>query len=643
MRNLLILLNAPSEKLNVVPHNIILVLDTCDSCGIVAFMYIREIQKKNPNSPKLFISHRLIESVRTPRGPRQRGVINLGQLDLPKENWKQLANRIEELLRGYECSTVPVHVEIEALAMHYTKQILRKQRSEKKQTHILEDEQDYRTVDINGVCSSEGKSVGPEHVGLEAMKALGFFDVFRRLGFSKDESNCATLQIVGRLVHPGSERELRRYAKQQSALDELLGTDFSSYVGHNMLYRNSDLLFKHKEAIERFLRIHSKKLFSLGETIILYDLTNTYFSGSTTGYKKAKRGRSKQKRSDRPLVTLGVVLDERGFIKCSRIFDGNIAEPLSLVEMINDIHCRVARETPPLLAAKPTIVMDAGIASEDNLTLVKENGFSYIVISRSKPEHTQDGSFEQIKEGIKVKKMHIGDETYLHCISEGKMTKEQAMVNKARDAMNGELAYLSQGLTINRRLKSYPKVLERIGRLRQRYTRVSKGFSVDVKEHKGRAVKITWSFDQAHLGKPYDGSYFIRTDRMDLSTHQIWSLYIMLTSVEDAFRCLKGELGLRPIHHRKPERIEGHLFISILAYHLLNYIQQHLHAAGINHRWATVRSLLQTHIALSTHLPTAGGKMVHLRYCSIPTPEQVAVYRALGITSVPLKRTKVEM
>ncbi|KFZ44077.1 hypothetical protein KD27_08640 [Smithella sp. D17] len=585
----------------------------------------------------------MIESVRTPRGPRQRVVINLGQLDIPKENWKELANRIEDLLRGYESSTVPISVEIEALARHHTKQILRKQRSEKKETHVLENEQDFRNVDINAVSSSDGKSVGPEHAGLEAMKALGFFDLFRQLGFTDDESNLATLQIVGRLVHPGSERELRRYAKEQSALDELLGCNFSSSVGHNMLYHNSDLLFKHKETIERFLRMRSREIFSLGETIILYDLTNTYFSGGATEYKKAKRGRSKQKRSDRPLVTLGLVLDERGFIKCSRIFDGNVGEPLTLVDMINDIHSQVSRETPPLLVTKPTIVMDAGIASEDNLALIKENGFSYIVVSRSKPEQIGNGSFEQIKEGIKIKEMRIGNETYLHCISDGKMKKEQALVNKARDAMKEEIEYLSEGLNIKRRLKSYPKVLERIGRLRQHYSRVSKGFAIDVKEQKGKAVTITWSFDPSKLGKPYDGSYFIRTDRMDLSKNEIWSLYIMLTSVEDAFRCLKGELGLRPIHHSKSDRIEGHLFISILAYHLLNYIRQHLRKAGINHRWDTVRSLLQTHIALSTHLPTADGQMVHLRYCSIPTPRQVEVYSALKITSTPLKRTKVEM
>ena len=605
-------------------------------------MYIREIQKKNPSSPKTFISHRLIESVRTPRGPRQRAVLNLGRLDLPKEQWKALANRIEELLHGYEQVTVPVPDEIETLARHYAKQILRKRRSEEKETHILEDEQDFREVDVNALASSDCKSVGPEHAGLAAMKALEFFTLFRRLGFSEDESNLAALQIVGRLVHPGSERELKRYAQEQSALDELMGCDFSA-VGHNVLYRNADLLYAHKTAIERFLRVRGREIFSLGETVILYNLTNTYFSGSATGYERAKRGRSKQKRSDRPLVTLGIVLDEGGFIKCSRIFDGNVAEPTTLLDMITDIHAQASGEEPPLLIAKPTIVMDAGIASEENLRMAKEEGFSYIVVSRGRTAPKDEGSFEELQPGIRVKEMRVGDETYLHCISDGKMKKEQAIVAKARAAMEEELASLHEGLFLKRRLKSYPKVLERIGRLRQRYHRVSKGFFIDVKEHEGNAAAITWRFDPSYLGKPYDGGYYIRTDRTDLSKREIWSLYIMLTSVEDAFRSLKGELGLRPIHHRKADRVEGHLFISILAYHLLHYIRQRLQKAGIHHRWDTVRSLLQTHIALSAHLPTADGKMIHLRHCSVPTPKQAEIYGALGIAGMPLKSVKVEM
>lgn len=292
------------------------------------------------------------------------------------------------------------------------------------------------------------------------------------------------------------------------------------------------------------------------------------------------------------------MLDEGGFIKCSRIFDGNVGESTTLPAMINTIHEQASCEKPPLLVTKPTVVMDAGIASEENLAMVKEAGFSYIVVSRGRPEPIDEGSFEELQKGIRVKEMRIGDETYLHCLSDGRMQKEQAIIVHAHRAMEEELVYLREGLALKGRLKSYPKVLERIGRLRQRYHRVSKGFSIDVKEHRGVAVDITWRFDPSHLSKPYDGGYFIRTDRTDLSKGDIWSLYIMLTLVEDAFRSLKSELGLRPIHHQKAGRIEGHLFISILAYHLLHYIQQRLRKAGIYHRWATVCSVLQTHMAL---------------------------------------------
>ena len=216
------------------------------------------------------------------------------------------------------------------------------------------------------------------------------------------------------------------------------------------------------------------------------------------------------------------------------------------------------------------------------------------------------------------------------------------MVAKARTAMEQELKKLRDGLSKKGCLKTYPKVLERIGRLRQRYSRVSKAFTITVKEQKSKATQITWEFDESKLGKPYDGSYFLRTDRTELSNKQLWSTYVMLTFVEDAFRCLKSELGLRPIHHSKPDRIEGHLFISVLAYHLLNYNRHRIQKAGLNHRWPTIRSWLETHELLTTNLPKEGGGVIHLRYCTIPTLKQQQIYKALRITSTPLRCKKIE-
>ncbi len=602
-------------------------------------MFIREIKKQNPNSDKVFIYHRLIESIRTPKGPRQKVVMNLGTLDLARDKWKELADRIEQLVHGQDMRLFEGSPEIETLAQHYAQLLIKKRLDENEQDQLDEHTRDFQTVDVNAVSSSKNKIIGPEHIGHNAMKSLGLFELFEQLSFTSSQSDLAALLIIGRLVHPSSERELSRYARQQSALDELLRTNFS-HIGHNALYRTSDLLFENKDSIEHFLRRRSKGIFSLNETIILYDLTNTYFAGDAEGCKKAKRGRSKQKRHDRPLITLGLVIDEDGFVKGCRIFEGNVSEPSTLLSMINDIHEQIQKDTPPLLVPKPTVVLDAGIASADNLMLLREKGFSYIVVSRSKPKDILNDNFVEIKDGVKAQIIKQDDEIFLHCISQGKEKKEKAMVAQARTRMEQELKKLGDGLNKKGCVKAYPKVLERIGRIRQRYTRVSKGFTITVTEHEGKAAEVKWEFNESKLSKPYDGSYFIRTDRTDLSMEEIWQIYVMLTSVEDAFRCLKSELGLRPNHHRKGNRIEGHLFISVLAYHLLQFIQRHMRDAGLNHRWKTILSWLQMHEVLSTSMLKEDGGMIHLRYCTIPTLRQKEIYKALGITSVPLKRKK---
>ncbi len=297
-------------------------------------MFIRAKEKKNKNSNKIYYTHKLVESVRTERGPRQRILLNLGTLDLDQKQWKPLANRIEELLAGQR-RLVAIEENIEALAWHFTKLLVQKKMAEKNE--FKQSEQDFQSVDVNALASSEGKSIGSEHVGLEAMKQLGFFKLFRQLRFKKEKMDLATLLIIGRLVHPCSERELKRYAEEESGLDELLKTDFS-HLANNALYETSDILFSHKDTIEQFLRNHSKKLLGLGESIILYDLTNTYFEGDIPFCEKAKHGRSKDKRNDRPLVTLGIVLDENGFLKTTGIFEGNISEPKTLMKMVHEIH-----------------------------------------------------------------------------------------------------------------------------------------------------------------------------------------------------------------------------------------------------------------------------------------------------------------
>jgi len=595
-------------------------------------MYIREIKKKNKGFEKEFIYHRLVHSYRTKEGPRQKTILNMGKLDIPRKQWKILANRIEMILKGQQI-LFPAPDKIWALAHHYANIIKRNTLSA-----CIEEskEEKLQQIDINNITTHDAKTIGAEYVGLTAYKALELNKLLKSLGFSDKQSHIACLLIVSKLIHPGSERQIRHFITEESGITELLGIDLK--ISNNALYRISDLLIEHKEQIENHIRQKLKDLFSLKETIIFYDLTNTYFEGSGGN---AKRGRSKDKRNDRPLITLGLVLDEDGFVKGSRVFPGNISEPKTLLEAIKIITKR--GKYAPLPFLRPTIVLDAGIATKDNLEALKRQGLYYIVISRQGPDEKvlKEENIE-IKEGITANLYQQDNEYFILCKSKAKLQKEQAIISRARKAMEKELEKIKAGLSKKGGIKNYQRIAERIGRLRERYKRVSSGYRIEIKKQEAKAVDIVWEFDESNLGKPYDGSYYLRTNRVDLSAERIWSIYVMLTRVEDAFRSLKSELGFRPVHHSKKERIEGHLFVSVLSYHLLSYIQYLLKRSGINHRWGTILSYLRTHQVVTTTLPKKDGCLL-IRGCTVPTLKQREIYRALGLSDSPLKQRIAEV
>jgi len=237
-------------------------------------MFIREIKKKNPGYDKEFITHRLVESYRTEKGPRQRTILNLGTLDLPKEQWKLLADRIEAEISGQQ-SFYPVDEDVEKRAVHYAQLIIQKRLIKPEAEDRKKEEPQYETVNLNSLTNSKSRNLGAEHIGFAAFKMLGLDTLFSRLGFNDNQGALAALSIIGKLVHPGSEQQTRRWAQNVSALGELLNTDFT-HLGNNALYRISDMLLTHKDRIEKHLADRERDLFSLKENIILYDLTNTY-------------------------------------------------------------------------------------------------------------------------------------------------------------------------------------------------------------------------------------------------------------------------------------------------------------------------------------------------------------------------------
>ena len=314
------------------------------------------------------------------------------------------------------------------------------------------------------------------------------------LGFSQREIIRAKVLIIGKLLNPGSELDIYNWFQQISGLYELMGikeTDISLWS----LYRISDKLNSHKDEIEKALVERTRELFGLGEKLILYDLTNTYFEGSLRGSNLARHGNSKERRYDRPLISVALVLDEDGFPKTSRIFPGNVGEPSTLSKILNDLLLNPPRQLK-LGKQVPTVVIDAGIATEENLALIRDKGLNYICVDRGRVKGVPEGEVEVIcqRDGVIVKAVRESesDEVFLYCISEGRARKEQSIKERFKGRFEEELSKLQASLGKKGGVKRYEKVIERIGRLKERYSRVAHFYEISVKEENGRAVEISW-------------------------------------------------------------------------------------------------------------------------------------------------------
>ena len=605
-------------------------------------MYIRASKQVDKKTQRTYTTYRLVESYRNQSGQvRQQTLLNLGcHFEIPKSQWKALADRVEEIRNGQE-SLLEWEEDLEREAQRIAKLLIQKFSQpalEKLQKTTETRDKDHQCVDVNSLSHESVRKIGNEHVGVHAAKQLELEKIFQDLGFNGKQINIALGSIIGRLVYPNSELSTHRYLREHSGLDELLGTDFSRLALKN-LYLISDLLLKHKDAIENALYERERDLFNLDEVVTLYDLTNTYFEGRAEKNKKAQYGRSKEKRNDCALVALGMVLDASGFPKRSRIYPGNVGESKTLKEMLKTLDAN----------EDATIVMDAGIATDDNLAWLRDANYKYMVVSRKRrmiiPNDTESVIVKD-KPGNLVRAQLVEnketDELELYCHSQAKELKVEQMVSKSVERYENELKKLSDGLNKKGCTKNHVKITERLGRLKQKFSRVSKRYEIsiilDASDH--FVTQITWSKNKKDQEANDLGIYCLRTNRKDLDAKTFWKTYTMLTELEAAFRSLKSELGFRPVYHQKESRVDGHLFISILAYHLLHTIRYQLKQHDIHKSWQTLRELLSTQIRITSTLKCKDGRTLKIRKTSLPDTNQSTIYQALNIERCPGKTEK---
>ena len=622
-------------------------------------MFLRKIRQKRTSeatgTEKIYESLQLVESCRTEAGPRQKLLLNLGPIPLEKEDYKAFTQELQARLTGQT-------------------QLLRKRRKDSLVSQLVNDayerlmrktaqpiqtgpEREMKRIDVNSQEISQCRSVGGEYVCHLFWKKLGLPEFLKSVNVS--DANMALIEalVVGRLMAPGSERATREWLEKRSGLWDLLKlNDIPSLSG---FYRAGDVLFSHKDKLETHLKAEETRLFDLKNTMVFYDLTNTYFEGRAEKNSKAKFGHSKEKRYDCKLVTLGLVVDEQGFAKHSQLFSGSESEGSTLKGMIEKLGI-------PQEKKAVTVVLDAGIATAKNLEWLKENGYGYIVCHRGKAPKNPNGtdiapetihSMSETDTQIKVVRYEVEDDTYLKCRSEKRALKETGMRTQKETRFLAELTHLQSGLSIPRRTKSYTRILEILGRLKERYPSVSRLYEVtvvpeadkEVTDPSLQATALQWTKKEDVYQEAIDseGDYTLRTNLSALGTSEIWNAYISLGRVETAFRNMKSHLGFRPIFHQCEERADAHLFMSVLAYHLLQAIEHTLRQRGDTRSWWTLRNTLATHQAYTLTYDELSDSQEwikhHVRSTSLPDHDQKHIYSLLAVPHTPFKKRRISL
>ena len=604
-------------------------------------MFIRQTQTRPSSTGESYFTYRLVESRRVGRKVSQHTLLNLGSnFDLAREAWPELCTRIEQILNSEE-PLFAVDAAIEQSAQHLYSQIIARRGELQKQGDPGKETQCFEEVDVNSLQQTKPRSVGAEHVSLEALKELQLPQILEQAGFNGPQRAEALANIIARMCAPRSELATARWLKEKSALGELLKHDFTPMPAMQ-LYRASDRLFKKKTLIEGKLFERVADIFNFTPTVTLHDLTNTCMEGNASANPKAKRGRSKEKRSDCPLLTLGLTLDASGFIRHSKVFEGNVSEGGTLKEMLAQLQAPEGA----------LVIMDAGIASEENLQWLTAHSFNYLVVSREKKRDIDMGKASVIQSAC-GHQIHLQRQPGAHeaeiklaCWSGQRALKDQGINQNFQKKYEAELRKTSEGLQKPGFTKKRDALNQRIGRLKEKCKRVSAHYRIDmtVDEATDHVTALTWEYQPQPASKQtHPGVYNLRTTLTDWSDETLWRTYTMLTDLESVFRSLKSELGMRPACHHNEERCDGRLFTTVLAYQAVQVIRRKLKEHGINESWATLREKLGQQYRITATFKQRDGKTLHIRQATRPEEELSDIYSKLGISPNPggLQKMKI--
>ena len=616
-------------------------------------MFFKTASRINPQTGKLSIYYRLVENSRNVLGGVfQRSIMSVGFMDeVSTEELHRIADGLNERIAGQgtlleDSERVKWYIDHLYTRLVKEKRIDRVLDSRKKLSDC-----DWQRIDLNSVENKDVRELGAEWLCLQTLYRLKIDSYFTDKGWSDRDRALALAHIVCRTVYPASELKTVRYMQENSSICELLKIDPTT-VTKDRLYRISHRLYDQKDGLETHLSRRTNELFDLQDKIYIYDLTNTYFEGVMRDSEIARRGRSKEKRNDCPLIVLALVVNVEGFIKYSAIYEGNKADCATLGAMVDKLSTATANRADK--TAKPVVVIDAGIATEDNLKMLIDKGYDYVCVSRSslKNYSVAEGTspvtvIDHRKRPIELIHVQTPDATdseyYLKVTSPTKTLKEASMYNQFCTRYQEGLALIAKGIVSKGGVKKYDKVNQRIGRLAQKYPSVHKLYDIRLEKNENDiCTSMTWDKkEQATLDKENSyGVYFLRTSLKEATENLVWTVYNCIREIENTNRTLKTDLDLRPVFHKTDEASQAHLHLGMMAYWVVNTIRHQLKNEGITSDWRELVRVMNTQKCVTTTMKNDKGQHISIRCCSKPEPKVALIYKALKLEAAPFIRKK---
>ena len=514
-------------------------------------------------------------------------------------------------------------------------------------------QQAERLVDVNTIKHTDAREVGAEWICLQAIRELEIDKFLKNEGWSEIQINTTLAHLITRTIYSPSELKSMRIMEENSAVCELVSGNQEWRPGFQSVYKVAPSLYELKDKLESHLCRKTDNLFNITNRIAIFDLTNFYFEGRKDNSRKAQFGRSKEKPTDCKLLVLALCINREGFIRYSSILAGNTADPNSLPDMVDTLNSKTCVPDDP--KDKVLVCLDAGIATEDNLQKIHENGYNYLCVSRRRladHELAPDAKTVTVKDCknqpirlTQVKHEENGD-YYLEINSPAKELKETSMNSKFRERFEEELQKAKDSLTRKNGTKNYEKVIGRVGRARQKYPSISKYYVIDYIPDEAKSPKnmadIQWRIAVPENVDKDCGIYFLRTNVATFDEKTTWDYYNLTREIECTNRQLKTDLNLRPIYHRKDDRSDAHLFLGLLSYWIVNTIRYRLKQSGVTHYWTEIVRIMSTQKAVTTEGTNALGEKVYMRLCSEPTKAAEGIYDKLKYKKMPFGKIKIE-